>query len=85
MLKGLEEAGEEGRPYHLVLDVGWIGKADGGGLGPSEGGEVVPDAAETMCEDLDIAGTAFRAAPKGGTGRPVPLLMQYLRERAGKL
>jgi leucyl aminopeptidase len=34
---------------------------------------------------LDIAGTAFRGAPKGGTGRPVPLLMQYLRERAGKL
>ena len=34
---------------------------------------------------LDIAGTAFRSTPKGGTGRPVPLLMQYLRERAGKL
>ena len=34
---------------------------------------------------LDIAGTAFRGAPKGGTGRPVPLLVQYLRERAGVL
>ncbi|MBM13900.1 MAG: leucyl aminopeptidase [Halieaceae bacterium] len=34
---------------------------------------------------LDIAGTAFRGVPKGGTGRPVPLLVQYLRERAGVL
>ena len=34
---------------------------------------------------LDIAGTAFRGSPKGGTGRPVPLLMQYLRDRAGTL
>ena len=32
---------------------------------------------------LDIAGTAFRSAPKGATGRPVPMLVQYLRERAG--
>jgi leucyl aminopeptidase len=32
---------------------------------------------------LDIAGTAFRSAPKGATGRPVPLLVNYLRERAG--
>ena len=34
---------------------------------------------------LDIAGTAFRGAPKGATGRPVPLLLHYLRERAGRL
>jgi leucyl aminopeptidase len=34
---------------------------------------------------LDIAGTAFRSAPKGATGRPVPLLVQYLRDRAGVL
>ena len=34
---------------------------------------------------LDIAGTAFRSAPKGATGRPVPMLVQYLRERAGVL
>jgi len=34
---------------------------------------------------LDIAGTAFRGAPKGATGRPVPLLVSYLRERAGHL
>ena len=32
---------------------------------------------------LDIAGSAFRSAPKGATGRPVPLLIAYLRERAG--
>ena len=34
---------------------------------------------------LDIAGTAFRSAPKGATGRPVPMLVHYLRERAGVL
>jgi leucyl aminopeptidase len=33
---------------------------------------------------LDIAGTAFRSAPKGATGRPVPMLVDYLRERSGR-
>jgi leucyl aminopeptidase len=33
---------------------------------------------------LDIAGTAWRSGPtKGATGRPVPLLSQYLIDRAG--
>ena len=33
---------------------------------------------------LDIAGTAYRSgAKKGATGRPVPLLFQYLLDRAG--
>lgn len=33
---------------------------------------------------LDIAGTAWVTAPtKGATGRPVPLLMEYLRQKAG--
>ena len=32
---------------------------------------------------LDVAGTAFRSAPKGATGRPVPMLVEYLRARAG--
>ena len=31
---------------------------------------------------LDIAGTAFSSSPKGATGRPVPLLVEYLRDRA---
>ena len=32
---------------------------------------------------LDIAGTAWKSGKeKGATGRPVPLLMQFLRERA---
>ena len=31
---------------------------------------------------LDVAGTAFRSAPKGATGRPVPMLVEYLRGRA---
>jgi leucyl aminopeptidase len=34
---------------------------------------------------LDIAGTAWLSgAEKGGTGRPVPLLTQYLMDVAGK-
>jgi leucyl aminopeptidase len=35
---------------------------------------------------LDVAGTAYRSgAQKGATARPVPLLLQYLLERAGAL
>ena len=30
---------------------------------------------------LDIAGTAWNSAPKGATGRPIPLLMEYLLGR----
>jgi leucyl aminopeptidase len=33
---------------------------------------------------LDIAGTAFKSSPKGATGRPVPMLVNYLRERSGQ-
>jgi leucyl aminopeptidase len=32
---------------------------------------------------LDIAGTAWNSAPKGATGRPVPLLTRYLMNKAG--
>ncbi|MFN2329686.1 MAG: leucyl aminopeptidase [Chromatocurvus sp.] len=32
---------------------------------------------------LDIAGSAWNSSPKGATGRPVGLLLRYLRERAG--
>ena len=31
---------------------------------------------------LDIAGTAFQSMQKGATGRPVPLLVEYLRQKA---
>jgi leucyl aminopeptidase len=35
---------------------------------------------------LDIAGSAWNSGPhKGGTGRPVALLMQFLLQRAGRL
>ena len=35
---------------------------------------------------LDIAGTAWKSgAAKGGTGRPVSLLVHYLLEREGKV
>lgn len=33
---------------------------------------------------LDIAGSAWNSAPKGATGRPVPMLTRYLLDRAGK-
>ena len=34
---------------------------------------------------LDIAGTAWKSgAAKGATGRPVPLLVEFLQARAGK-
>jgi len=33
---------------------------------------------------LDIAGTAFKGSPKGATGRPVPMLVDYLRERSAR-
>lgn len=33
---------------------------------------------------LDVAGTSFLSAPKGATGRPVPMLVEYLRARAGQ-
>ncbi|MEE4203175.1 MAG: leucyl aminopeptidase [Halieaceae bacterium] len=39
---------------------------------------------DTPWAHLDVAGTAFQSAPKGATGRPVPLLVEYLRKRAGK-
>jgi leucyl aminopeptidase len=33
---------------------------------------------------LDVAGTSFGSSPKGATGRPVPMLVEYLRQRAAK-
>jgi len=30
---------------------------------------------------LDVAGTAFQSMQKGATGRPVPLLVEYLRQK----
>lgn len=33
---------------------------------------------------LDVAGTSFSSAPKGASGRPVPMLVEYLRRRAGQ-
>jgi leucyl aminopeptidase len=39
--------------------------------------------AETPWVHLDIAGTAWKSgAAKGSTGRPVPLLLQYLVDQA---
>ena len=42
--------------------------------------------AKTEWAHLDIAGTAWKSGgEKGATGRPVPLLVNYLLERAGRL
>ena len=44
--------------------------------------QFVPD--KVAWAHLDIAGTAWKSGKeKGATGRPVPLLMQYLLNRAG--
>jgi leucyl aminopeptidase len=63
--------------------------ADLANIGGKEGGSVTAACflarfAETFrWAHLDIAGTAWRTgANKGATGRPVPLLMQYLLNRA---
>lgn len=39
---------------------------------------------DTPWAHLDVAGTAFQSSPKGATGRPVPMLVEYLRGRAAK-
>ncbi|MFV8816242.1 leucyl aminopeptidase [Haliea sp. E17] len=64
--------------------------ADLGNIGSAGGGSVT--AACFLSEftknyswaHLDIAGTAWDAAPKWATGRPVGLLTRYLIDRAGK-
>ena len=55
VLEGLEESGEEGGPDHLVLDVGRVGQADGGGHLLAQGREVVSDGAKSMGEDLGVS------------------------------
>ena len=43
-------------------------------------------AADLPWAHLDIAGTAWKSgAAKGATGRPVPLLVQYLLDEAQRL
>lgn len=74
--------------YHKQLDSQFADLANigSGGAGSITAACFLSQFAESYkWAHLDIAGTAFRGAPKGGTGRPVPLLVQYLRERAGVL
>ncbi len=66
--------------------------ADFANIGGREGGASVAGAFLSKFADgltwahLDIAGTAWvSGAKKGATGRPVPMLSQYLLERAGAL
>ena len=75
-----------GEEYNKMMD---SDIADMKNAGPRFGGSITAACfLSQFAEDykwahLDIAGTAFRSAPKGATGRPVPMLVQYLRERAG--
>lgn len=62
--------------------------ADMGNIGSAGGGSITAAcflsrfAKDYRWAHLDIAGTAWLSAgPKGATGRPVPLLMEYLRAR----
>ena len=84
VLEGLEEAGEEGGADHLVLDVGGVGQADGGGNLPAQGREVVPDRAKAVGEDLgvpraadlvaeEVAQLVERLLPTDGVGVRHPL------------
>ena len=63
--------------------------ADMGNIGGAGGGSITAACflsrftKEYRWAHLDIAGTAWLSAgPKGATGRPVPLLMEYLRTRS---
>lgn len=63
--------------------------ADMGNIGGAGGGSITAACflsrftKDYRWAHLDIAGTAWLSAgPKGATGRPVPLLMEYLRKRA---
>lgn len=65
--------------------------ADMANIGGREGGTITAAcflsrfASKLKWAHLDIAGTAWLSGnDKGGTGRPVPLLTQYLMDRAGK-
>ena len=72
--------------YHRQLDSPFadIANIGAGGAGSITAACFLAQFAEDYkWAHLDIAGTAFRSAPKGATGRPVPLLVAYLRERAG--
>ncbi len=74
--------------YHKQLESNF---ADIANIGMGGGGSITAAcflsqfATDYKWAHLDIAGTAFKSSPKGATGRPVPLLLHYLRQRAGVL
>jgi leucyl aminopeptidase len=88
----LMKAGEraDDRAWQLPLDAPYMRQlksrfADVANIGGREAGTITAGcflsrfAGDTDWAHLDIAGTAWRqGAAKGGTGRPVPLLMEYL-------
>ena len=98
LARELQEAGEEAndRAWHMPLwdDYQELIKspfADMGNVGGRWGGAITAAcflSRFTKKYDwahIDIAGTAWKSgADKGATGRPVPLLVNYLLQRAGK-
>ena len=73
--------------YQPLLDSNF---ADMANVGPREGGAISGAcflsryAKKFPWAHLDIAGTAWLTGKeKGGTGRPVPLLVEFLLQRAG--
>lgn len=95
LAKALSDAGEQSRDrgwrlpvwddYQSQLDSKF---ADVANIGTGGAGSITAAcflarfAEQYKWAHLDVAGTAFRGAPKGATGRPVPMLVQYLRNRA---
>ncbi len=62
-------------------DVANVGGRDGGSI--TAACFLARFARQYRWAHMDIAGTAWSNSPKGATGRPVGLLLQYLLERAG--
>lgn len=65
-------------------DVANIGKGGGNAGSVTAACFLARFAEDYKWAHLDVAGTAFSNNPKGATGRPVPMLVEYLRRRAGK-
>jgi len=65
-------------------DVANIGKGGGNAGSVTAACFLARFAEDYKWAHLDVAGTAFSSSPKGATGRPVPMLVRYLRNRAGK-
>ncbi len=97
LAKALTDAGERAvdRAWHLPLDQEYTDQlksnfADCANIGGRDGGVITAGAflgqftEKATWAHIDIAGTAWLGgSKKGSTGRPVPLLVDYLLQQAG--